>query len=706
MKTKFLYLETQSKLCNLFCRGLVILVLCYSNSIAAQQPSQQEIEKLLREAKEQLKGLTGDSIATQKLKELEGNEKQLKDILKNNPTANAPAKLTKFPARQSKLLSTLPKKILMRQEVQSFASSLFNELKKYFKVTTIQSAEKIIAKLNKDPFKISEAAIFCWYKNAPEQSTLLAVYAAAINQDDNILNNCGAVLNLGGLEAKALPILKSALPENPKNSTLLNNIGQAFAGLGEKDSAMVYLMSCMVQSPNHPDACATAAYIEREKGNIEKAKEYLKKSLEAAYNEPSRRTVKFLDPEFKLSRFAKPRVKVPEYFNIHKYLPFPMPCNSVEDVPRAKAEYKEYVAMLDEAIAKFKKMERESSVPLAEMSSKITTGYAVQGGIMRTPFYKFFTEMNAGVIQEQGELAMRYNEEAGRIKAEMKKLDEQYAKEIAAINKLTRDRINEGCCGEGNTSCCIDYEIHCTKLKAVANKYLPKYAVLTRDLQLKVLHPLQNFNEIAFWNYLTYSPVPPKPMGMYTFRAAFYGMAIGYLGTLRSVAQTKLLIPCKEPPVTTADKRVGGELKEPECPLDISIPFIVGKMKLNCEAFDLELNLGTFALDIEKGFEGRPSTLAIGVGIIQKIPVIIKGGLQEQLFITFDGNNNISDFGIQQVAKVNVPFVVDEKAGWKLGVNSGWDFNEGPFKAIADKMFGIQAEAGGNKNLNSYKPKS
>ena len=79
---------------------------------------------------------------------------------------------------------------------------------------------------------ISMAGSFAWYKSAPAEAALLLTYAAAESPDDNILNNCGAVLNLCGLEDKAIPVLKYALAHQPTNSTLLNNIGQAYAGLG------------------------------------------------------------------------------------------------------------------------------------------------------------------------------------------------------------------------------------------------------------------------------------------------------------------------------------------------------------------------------------------------------------------------------------------------------------------------------------------
>jgi predicted Zn-dependent protease len=135
----------------------------------------------------------------------------------------------KFPARKTALLTSLPKKNLSRQELISFLSLLYSDLKKKLPPAKVAAAEAIISRLNKNATKVSAAAVVGWYKNAPAEAALLITYAASQAPDDITLNNCGAILNLCGLEQKAVPVLKYALVNEPNNSTLLNNIGQAYA---------------------------------------------------------------------------------------------------------------------------------------------------------------------------------------------------------------------------------------------------------------------------------------------------------------------------------------------------------------------------------------------------------------------------------------------------------------------------------------------
>ena len=87
----------------------------------------------------------------------------------------------------------------------------------------------------------------------------------------------------------------------------------------------------------------------------------------------------------------------------------------------------------------------------------------------------------------------------------------------------------------------------------------------------------------------------------------------------------------------------------------------------------------------------------------------VSGSAGETLFITFDGNNKFSDGGLKYDAKASGGVEANlgttketftlEGVGYKVGINSGWDFNEGPFKGL----FGPAPETQVNKNVKVYK---
>lgn len=700
----------------------ISMVFICSNSSA--QVSQAELDKLMKEAKETLKQIGGDSMAQQKLKELEKNEKQFKQVVTSSQkgAVNTDPTTAKFPSKQTRLLALIPKKTMSRAEVQTYAQQVYTNLKKKIAPQYVQSAEKIIAKLNNNPFRIMEAAVAAAHLNAGEEAVLLATYVASVKPEPAVLNNTAAILTMSGLEPAAITILTSLLPQYNNNPTVLNNIGQAYAALGEKDSAMLFLGRTIRLDPSHTQANYCGGVIEASKGNNAKAIDYLKKSLEGGYNPDASRLVKFLEPDFKLSRHAKPKVKVPEYFNIHKYMPFPVPCQSIADIPRAEAEYKAFQQMLDEEIKKVKKLLNDFSASIN--SIPMNKGYMPdKNSIMRTSFYKFATEMTTDIAMEHAEAIKKFSNERKRFDEEIKKLDMKYNKAAAAIRQQYKE--NSNCCGDGNVSCCANYQEMCNKLNALADSYLPKYAALTSDLHLKVLHPYQNFNETAYWHYLTYSPVPP--MGVLSFRNVFYGSVMDYLTAIRTIAYTKTIKPCEVPPPTTAGKREGGNVEEPECPINISKKYSVFKFEMDCEKSSFSINaFDEVEFIYSKDNFSKASSLEIAIGIEHKDQLVIipgytatlGGGITESMVIEFDKDGKFSDFQIKggvkvaadatykpedklvkKVIKSTEAWSGSEKFTYTFSMKNGFSYEDGLLRPIADAVLGIKPEVQINKNI-------
>lgn len=708
--------------------SLTVLVLLLS-LCCFSQVSQAEIDKLMKEAKDALKAAGGDSLTQQKLQELEKNEKQFKQITVNSqtPVINTDVTTVKFPAKQTKLLALIPRKTMNRAEVQSYSQQLYTALKKKIGPQFVQSAEKIITKLKNDPFRIMEAAVAAANTNAGEEAVLLAVYVASIKPEPTVLNNTAAILTMSGLEPAAIGILKSLFPQYSNNTTVLNNLGQAYAALGEKDSAMLFLGRCIKIDPSHAQANFCGGVIEYSKGNTTKAKEHLKKSLEGSYDPDASRLVKFLEPDFKLSRYARPKIKVPEYFNIHKYR-FPLPCQSIADIPRAEAEYKAFNQMLDEEIKKIQKLQIELAAQFNALP--IDKGYIPsKSSIMQTSFYKFVSEMTVDMAMEHAEDVKKFSSERIRFDEEIKKLDAAYKKAAAVIRASYSSKEKIECCGEGNTSCCTDYREMCNKLNALADTYLAKYAALTSDIQLKVLHPFQNFNETGYWQYLSYSPVPP--LGVLTFRNAFYGSVMQYLTTIRTLAYTKIIKLCEVPPPVTASKKEGGKVEEPECPFQISKEYSILKFEMDCDKSTFiisatdEINLiyskdnfsKASSLEIEMGIEHKDQ-----LTVIPGYTATLGGGITESLMIEFDKDGKFSDFQIkggvkvaadatyepenklvQKVIKSTEAWSGSEKFTYTFSMKNGFSYEDGLLRPIADAVLGIKPEVQVNKNIKLNK---
>lgn len=133
--------------------------------------------------------------------------------------------------------------------------------------------------------KGSNAAISFWLMGSP----LTALYIMGKNcQDDpaNIdnINNYAAMLTMAGAEQAAIPILLNLNRRYPGNTTILNNIGQAWFGLGDLEKAGRYLDSAIRIYTYHSEANYTKSLIEESKGNTNAAVEAMLRSIKKSYS--------------------------------------------------------------------------------------------------------------------------------------------------------------------------------------------------------------------------------------------------------------------------------------------------------------------------------------------------------------------------------------------------------------------------------------
>ena len=712
---------------------ITLTILCLSVPFVWGQQSQAELEKKMKEAQEMMKKYSSDTSINKMMKNLQEQQQKIKNAMKNQPANKNVANGSlyadpseygnvdnwKFPAKNTALLASLPKKVFTKAELVSFLNDTYSQLSKKFPAGISSSVPSIAVKYNNNGSKMGEAAVTGWYTNYREEALLLIIKAAAINPDDGLLlNNCAAILNMGGIEQKAIPILKYILLLNPGSSMVLNNLGQAYAGMGETDTAMVYLGRCIKIEPENPEANNTAGQIEAAKGNTGKAISYFEQSIKGAYNKPAELKLRKIKKGSSIVPLVRPRIKLPDYFNQFKYK-LPAQCASTNNAAVAKAEYAAFRKMIVNQIENY-------SGKIAQLQSKLYQNplpakMFKKDDFAAQPFHEFCGIMARDVSKELYDNMDQYDK---KFYADYLNLENEYKGKFETIKKTYRERdeaaSKAGCCGEGNVSCCVPNGEECKAYNDLANQYLPKYAMLTEDFQEKNQDLFKRlFDEMVYWSYLSL-----HPLGDDYFRMeCFYPVIVQYLGMLGKVGTTKIIEPCNfEPTTATADSN---EIKEMECPFDIEVPFIVGHFEFNCEKISLGGGEGAL-FSYEKNFKTKQSTLSVGIGAkiweakAELGPVKGKAGagLSETLFITFDGNNKIADAGMKFSATVSGGLEAEAEAksvkatkeiakketgvGYTLGINSGWNFNEGPFKG----MIGPASEVQINKKVNMYKPRN
>ena len=212
-------------------RILLTFLFAFTFLFSFAQPTQAEINKMVKTAQDAMKKYGKDSTVNKAMKNAEEQQKQVADAIKNqsktnngssnglyasDPGSYGNVDNWKFPPRNIALLASLPKKVFNKAELVSFLNDVYSQLSKKFSTNISSSAQSIAAKYNNDGNKMGDVAVAGWYTNYQEEGLLLII-KSAINSPDNgmLLNNCAALLNMSGIEQKAIPILKYVLQLYP-----------------------------------------------------------------------------------------------------------------------------------------------------------------------------------------------------------------------------------------------------------------------------------------------------------------------------------------------------------------------------------------------------------------------------------------------------------------------------------------------------------
>jgi hypothetical protein len=668
--------------------SIIFLLLNMSVQFVMAQPTQAEIDKMIKNMNAEIEKLKKDP----KTAELAKNIPNLDTLKKSMPNENnqtvsknpqknfVPATL---PLRNNKLLNSLPKKILSRQELVSFLSLLYTDLQNKLPAINSKAVQTIISQLNKNAAQIAGTGIVAWYKNDPAEAALLLVYAASQSPEDNTLNNCGAILNLCGLEEKAIPVLKYALANQPTNSTLLNNIGQAYTGLGDKDTAMYYLMGCIRQSPSHPEACATVAYIEYEKGNIEKAQQYAEQAIKGGYTPTIEKFYKGIKKNAKLTPLLENRLSQEKYFEFNGFT-LPPNCRNWEQSEEVYAQQQSFNKKTDALLEKFKQITIQNS------PTDLATINAVNW--KEGPFYKMAQSIKDGISDLYNEIKMEaHTDYVNKIS---KSIEGQNSDNMALVNRY----IPLFKAAEKNPSM-HDQLIYqkCLDKVVLDNKWFEVRASLTdryRDAWLE--RDIKHYNNLVF---LTTMTAPNN--NIYKSESATYATLLlaGFKNYVFDNCNPKNKPDCSKSDPAKEQNDNTPIFDQANCPIDIELPFVAGKIMLNCERFEIEGGEGII-LNYKKDFITRESTVAIGIGEMIRIPGI-EFGVKTQLYIKFDRNNQPIDGGGLMEAEFDVRGLAnpDIKTGFTLGINSAFNHEAGALK-------GLTTERQMNNKVDLYKPKS
>ena len=254
-------------------------------------PTQKEMDEMMKEAQKAMDELDPE---TKKMMDSMGIKMPDTKQMKKNTSGISDKQLAVawedenriVPKRNEARIASISQKV-NDATMAGYLAAIQKKIAELLTPDVKSTGDKVINYIKSNAKNSSEAgnmADAIWIASKP---TLALYVMGKICTDDPLntdnLNNYAAMLTMHNAQQLAIPILNNLNKKFPGNSTLLNNLGQAWFGLGEISKAEKYLDSAIRIYAYHPQANITKAAIEENRGNIAKAIEAIKKSIKHAY---------------------------------------------------------------------------------------------------------------------------------------------------------------------------------------------------------------------------------------------------------------------------------------------------------------------------------------------------------------------------------------------------------------------------------------
>jgi Tfp pilus assembly protein PilF/protein-tyrosine-phosphatase len=425
----------------------------------SQAPASQEMEALLKEAQ-------------QAINDLDPEEKKMMDSMGiKMPSFNNVPKLTDqqlaqayeedgklVPAKKTALINAMPKVILSNDALTAYVKNTNTSIAALIKPQSKVLTEKAMTQFKNDRYygaMIAATANGMWMMGLKEPAVYLMGKAVEALPNADNYNNYAAYLTMTGAAHIAIPVLQKLNSIHHRNSTIYNNLGQAWLQLGEPEKGERYLDSAILIYANHPQANYTKCLLLESRGQIAEAAIALRKSLKHSVTKTKLDKLKSLEKKKSGSKYYLAMTYYSTSFDLGAYaalLPssytFTVGMDIEEDWIFARQQLSEVEAGLDAAIQKAS--EREAN-ELGLLQQKLSNGRSM--GF--SPYYYRAislagSQLDAAYqfeVEKQTRSDVEYAKKWAALKQEY---EEAIRQEAERFGKLVADGANlqDNCAGE------------------------------------------------------------------------------------------------------------------------------------------------------------------------------------------------------------------------------------------------------------------
>ena len=638
-------------------------------SLGQSKPLPTDPTKLTQEDMKRIAAMSPQEQAAWKAKMLKAAEDKLK---KTAQAANITIDETVLPTNQLvapvkdlKRLALLPAAPPTRQQLLAETAKMEAALKTAVGPETVQQVETYSA--SRSIKEIQNAAVGGWYDSKPESALLLGMKAVQKDPGDVLgWNNLAALLNMAGLEHQAIPILQRCLRELPENSMLLNNLGQAFMGLGDLGKARQILDKCLSIDDMHPEANHSMALLHIYDNEYEKAVQYLQKEMEIAHRRSSLAQIVKSGHRDRINLAALRKRKMQrdgtdsrnffEEIHLGKFK-LPNPPMRAEDSETWKAENAGLLKSIFNEINFWNNL------------AKVTVEQLRAEGRRHPGIY---ADLVTELIRDLGN---KYIPIIGIVDED----DVPYLTQLQ--NEYGKKDFATPCphppADAGNAQAIFEaYEKKCCDLKSpLIDDLMNKY---NSFILARVDESLSNYKQYinGIISAVQLDPSPGNKRLVYSTVASYfsflYGALQSYLAMGRPMGCKIEMTARQADDIITSARNV--DLKCPDW-LKLNVSFKVAKLQADCDGYNIEADVyQLIQVGAEKKFKTGTSTLYVGAGISGKFTNYASGSIGQQFYVVFDNNNEFADLGMRGSASGDlVSGAVGAEFSYDFAMNAGFN---------------------------------
>lgn len=631
------------------------MLLCIEYAFTQKAPAIPDVNKLLKMSPAEL-----DAYKQKMLKQYSGQAKEIasKANFKIDETL-LPDYSIQLPPKDVQRLSLIPQQPPTLVQLSDMMRSTREKITALVQPSVVEDARKITS--TQDAESLQQSAIGSFYADKPEQAVLVAIEAAlkaATNQ--TAWNNLAAIFNMTGMEHKAVPILMQQLQDDPNNSMLLNNMGQAYLGLGDIGMAEHFLKQCLQYDPLHPEANRSMGMIRFFYEQYEAGNQFFEKELEIAYRRSTMALLKGKNPALNLYKLRKKR-NVPNrnFFGELQFGKFKVPAlpENTDQTAAAKIAAGAFGESIAAEMLYWNEKAQLSKAEIEADGKKLPGLYDEYVKALLKDLHKVYTAEELWIFND-----LDLNN--------IKRMIDDYGVKMAAVQCPTAPAGADFGQQQAYIKKCCDIK------KPIIDAFVAAYNAFVTKRANRVLATWEDYiNDLV--NIASLDPSAGN-------KIMVYRNLHQYFNVLASCTGGQFLDPPMECSVTLSSEQADSLIASSRnidlsCPkwLNLEVDVKVAKLKADCDKYAIEVGK-LWQAGYEHNFRTGTTTLSAGVGAKAKFFANTGGAdLKAMVYVSFDNNNQFSDVGVMGKASVKIgdtPFVLaggNGSAGGTLGGTEG-----------------------------------